>query len=251
MSEADSGTRSTAEAIEQLLSVRIVLRNNRWLHIAMRVLRLPAVKTLKQFDFAFQPRIKREQIENLHELGFLDRAENMVMLGPPGVGKTHLVISPAIAAERAATAGVAAGLPGGAQLPGRRGGYGPARIAAAPTEQAAEGIRWGLAPSSLGDRLRTIGAQSVSPWLVRSGGSAGGTRPAFFRMHEQNRHFEWVYWRSLGDSNPCPRRERAVSWAARRRERERAALMDDYRVTVIIRGAAGGSTHGPHALSAT
>ena len=37
----------------------------------MRASRLPAVKTLDQFDFAFQPSIKREQIESLHELGFL------------------------------------------------------------------------------------------------------------------------------------------------------------------------------------
>ena len=46
----------------------------------------------------FQPSIKREQIESLHELGFLDRAENVILLGPPGVGKTHLAISLVIAA---------------------------------------------------------------------------------------------------------------------------------------------------------
>ena len=64
----------------------------------MRASRLPAVKTLAQFDFAFQPSIKREQIESLHELGFLDRRENVIFLGPPGVGKTHLAISLAVAA---------------------------------------------------------------------------------------------------------------------------------------------------------
>ena len=100
LSEADSGTVSTAEAIEQLLSAQIVLRNNRRLQTAMRASRLPAVKTLEQFDFAFQPSIKREQIENLHELGFLDRAENVILLGPPGVGRTHLAISLAIAAAQ-------------------------------------------------------------------------------------------------------------------------------------------------------
>ena len=66
----------------------------------MRSSRLPAVKTLAQFDFTFQPSLKREQIESLHELGFLDRAENVILLGPPGVGKTHLAISLAIAAAR-------------------------------------------------------------------------------------------------------------------------------------------------------
>ena len=82
LSAADGGTISAAEAIEQLLNAQIVLRNNRRLQTAMRSSRLPAVKTLDQFDFAFQPTIKREQIESLHELGFLDRRENVILLGP-------------------------------------------------------------------------------------------------------------------------------------------------------------------------
>ena len=64
----------------------------------MRSSRLPAVKTLADFDFSFQPSIKREQLESLHTLGFLERKENVVFLGPPGVGKTHLAIALAIAA---------------------------------------------------------------------------------------------------------------------------------------------------------
>jgi len=66
----------------------------------MRSSRLPAVKTLETFEFSFQPSIKREQIESLHELNFIDRKENVVLLGPPGVGKTHLAISLAIAAAQ-------------------------------------------------------------------------------------------------------------------------------------------------------
>ena len=70
----------------------------------MRSSRLPAVKTLETFDFSFQPSIKREQIESLHELNFIDRKENVVLLGPPGVGKTHLAISLA-SPPRSAVAG--------------------------------------------------------------------------------------------------------------------------------------------------
>src|SRR4051812_49264271 len=44
--------------------------------------------------------MRREQIESLHELGFLERRENVIFLGPPGVGKTHLAISLAIAAAQ-------------------------------------------------------------------------------------------------------------------------------------------------------
>ena len=94
----DGGGMTASEAIEQLLGAQIMLRNNRRLQAAMRSSRLPGIKTLDDFDFSFQPSIKREQIDSLHELGFLERKENVIFLGPPGVGKTHLAISLAIAA---------------------------------------------------------------------------------------------------------------------------------------------------------
>lgn len=100
LSDLDGGQATPAEAIENLLAAQITLRNNRRLEAAMRSSRLPAVKTLADFDFSFQPSIKREQIESLHELGFIERKENVVFLGPPGVGKTHLAISLAIAAAQ-------------------------------------------------------------------------------------------------------------------------------------------------------
>ena len=97
----DGGGVTASAAIEQLLGAQITLRNNRRLQAAMRSSRLPVVKTLEDFDFSFQPSIQREQINSLHELGFLERKENVVFLGPPGVGKTHLAISLAIAAAQA------------------------------------------------------------------------------------------------------------------------------------------------------
>lgn len=97
----DGGGVTASEAIEQLLWAQITLRNNRRLQAAMRSSRLPVVKTLEDFDFSFQPSIQRQQIDSLHELGFLERKENVVFLGPPGVGKTHLAISLAIAAAQA------------------------------------------------------------------------------------------------------------------------------------------------------
>jgi len=96
----DGGQVTAPEAIEMLLSAQVELRNNRRLQAAMRSSRLPAVKTLADFDFSFQPSIKREQIESLHELGFVERKENVILLGPPGVGKTHIAISLAIAAAQ-------------------------------------------------------------------------------------------------------------------------------------------------------
>ena len=101
LGEIDGGRIGASDAINRLLSAQISLRNNRRLQAAMRSSRLPAIKRLQEFDFSFQPSIKREQVESLHELGFIERKENVVFLGPPGVGKTHLAISLAIAAATA------------------------------------------------------------------------------------------------------------------------------------------------------
>ena len=98
LSGVDGAGTTASEAIERLLAAQIALRNSRRLEAAMRSSRLPPIKTLAEFDFSFQPSIKREQIDSLHELGFVERRENIVFLGPPGVGKTHLAISLAIAA---------------------------------------------------------------------------------------------------------------------------------------------------------
>lgn len=96
----DGGQLQGPLAIERLLGAQIALRNNRRLVAAMRSSRLPAVKTLADFDFTFQPSLKREQVESLHTLGFVERRENVILLGPPGVGKSHLAISLAIAAAQ-------------------------------------------------------------------------------------------------------------------------------------------------------
>jgi len=96
----DGGSLHAPVAIERLLGAQIALRNNRRLQAAMRSSRLPAVKTLADFDFTFQPSVKREQLDSLHTLGFVERRENVILLGPPGVGKSHLAISLAIAAAQ-------------------------------------------------------------------------------------------------------------------------------------------------------
>lgn len=68
-------------------------RHLRGTEIRLKQARFPVLKTLETFDFSFQPSIDRQAIRELTGLTFLGRAENVILLGPPGVGKTHLAIS--------------------------------------------------------------------------------------------------------------------------------------------------------------
>ena len=98
LAQADGGGISAAGAIESLLDAQIELRRQRRLESAKNSARLPHMKTLADFDFSMQPGIDRNQIMSLHELDFVRRRENLVLCGPPGVGKTHLCVSLAVAA---------------------------------------------------------------------------------------------------------------------------------------------------------
>ncbi len=62
---------------------------------------LPFVKTFEQFDFGFQPSIDERQMRELRTLRFVHEASNVIFLGPPGVGKTHLSVALAEAAIQA------------------------------------------------------------------------------------------------------------------------------------------------------
>ncbi len=76
-------------------------RHQKGVEIRLHAARFPQIKTLEQFDFTFQPSIDRKVIRELAGLSFVERAENVILLGPPGVGKTHLAISLAVKAVEA------------------------------------------------------------------------------------------------------------------------------------------------------
>jgi len=58
----------------------------------------PMKKDLSDFDFSFQPSIDKRQIDELATMRFMENSENVVFLGPPGVGKTHLATALGLAA---------------------------------------------------------------------------------------------------------------------------------------------------------
>jgi DNA replication protein DnaC len=91
---------SYAQFLCDLLDEEVTARHDRVLSTRLRVAHLPYQKTLEAFDFAFQPTIDRRQIRELETLRFVKEAENVLLLGPPGVGKTHIAIGLSVAAIR-------------------------------------------------------------------------------------------------------------------------------------------------------
>jgi DNA replication protein DnaC len=76
-------------------------RYQRGIEARLRQARFPWLKTLEQFDFDFQPSLDRRQVRELAGLNFVERGHNVIVLGPPGVGKTHLAIALGIKAVEA------------------------------------------------------------------------------------------------------------------------------------------------------
>lgn len=82
-----------SDFLEQLLITENQGRTVRQQQRLVQTAGFPAIKTLEQFDYAFAKGIKRTQVDELAGLGFIERQENVVLVGPSGVGKTHLAIA--------------------------------------------------------------------------------------------------------------------------------------------------------------
>jgi DNA replication protein DnaC len=98
---AAQGKRSATQVLETLLEIEVAATRARRQRGRLRFARYPVHKTLEEFDFDFQPSLDRKQIAELSTLRFVEEKRNVILLGPPGVGKTHLAIALGIAATNA------------------------------------------------------------------------------------------------------------------------------------------------------
>ena len=92
---------SLADFMDKLLAAECTAREQRTREAMLKLATLPAIKTLEAFDFAFASGAPRKQIMELGGLAFIERHENIVLLGPSGVGKTHIASSLALKATQA------------------------------------------------------------------------------------------------------------------------------------------------------
>lgn len=84
---------SYADLLERVLRAEHGARRVRSAEMLTRTAGFLALKTLQDYDFVFAAGAPKAQIQDLASLGFVERAENIVMLGPSGTGKTHLAIA--------------------------------------------------------------------------------------------------------------------------------------------------------------
>lgn len=82
----------------KILWAEIGARDERAIKTNMRLAKLPYIKALEEFDFEFQPSVDKKKVQELMTMRFVEKKENIIFLGPPGVGKTHLGIALAVEA---------------------------------------------------------------------------------------------------------------------------------------------------------
>jgi DNA replication protein DnaC len=98
---ADEAKMGYLDFLDLVLSEELAVRDDRRFRQGLRLSRLPHHKTLDEYDFSFQPDLAPRKVKDLATLSFVEVKANAALLGPPGVGKTHIAVALAVAACRA------------------------------------------------------------------------------------------------------------------------------------------------------
>jgi DNA replication protein DnaC len=92
LQDATTKELSYADFLDQVLSEEVASKTAKHVTMRTQLARFPFVKSLETFDFGYQPSLDKKQIQTLSACHFIEHGENLVLLGPPGVGKTHLAV---------------------------------------------------------------------------------------------------------------------------------------------------------------
>jgi len=90
--KAEQASWTYQEFIEEILKYELGKREEKSIEKRMKWARFPYLKTIKDFDLTEQESISKRQLTQLEELNWLEQQYNLILLGPPGVGKTHLAV---------------------------------------------------------------------------------------------------------------------------------------------------------------
>jgi len=98
LQEASQQDLTYAAFLDRCLAEEVASKTERQVAMHTAMARFPYLKTLEAFDFSFQPSIDRKKIQELATGRFIDHAETVILLEPPGTGKTHLAVALALKA---------------------------------------------------------------------------------------------------------------------------------------------------------
>jgi DNA replication protein DnaC len=93
LQEATSKELSYSDFLDRMLGEEVAAKTDKAVSLRTQLARFPYVKTLEAFDFTYQPSVDEKQIRELATCRFIENEENVIFLGPPGVGKTHLAVA--------------------------------------------------------------------------------------------------------------------------------------------------------------